>query len=410
MIHQNENEPHIPHILVVDDEDSIRSMISLLLSKRGFCVSCAACTTEAYALMDIQPFDVILTDVSMPGEDGISFLEQVHRKSPAVPVIIMTGFAELQMAVDAIKHSAFAFLHKPFDLDYLYREVTKAVEHTRLRKLEENYLAELERTVEQRTAELKNALSELDQARVARFKAIQEKSEFMSTISHEMRTPMNGVIGGLELLGDEPLTGIQREYLHLARQAADNMMELVNRLLTFSDGMTCGLKVKSKVIQTHEFFGKIAQQHNSGFSRKGLFFDMQVSPLAPSHFEADEELLKRLLDILLGNAFKFTDRGSVWLQVAPGEGTEQESSLQISVSDSGPGIPAVFLERIFEPFFQVDGSITRRFGGTGLGLSIAKQIAPLLDGELQVESTLGHGSTFHFRMKIVPGTVNTLNT
>lgn len=400
MDQQGVNEPEqAPHVLVVDDEESILSMISLHLSRRGFRVSTVPSATDAHVLVDHHAFDAILTDVSMPGENGIDFLERVHQKHPSVPVIIMTGYAQLEMAVKAIKHGAFAFLHKPFDFDYLFKEIKKAVDYTRLRKLEENYLTELEEIVSQRTAELKNALAELEQARVARFKTLQEKSDFMSTITHEMRTPMNGVIGSLELLAEEDLNGVQREYLQLARQSADNMMALVNRLLSFSDGVSRLPQIKTVTIATGSFFESIARQHRSGFSRKGLFFDMMISPLVPSHFVSDKDLLTRLLDILLVNAFKFTDRGSVWLQVSPGEGGEGEF-LHVSVSDSGPGIPGDLLERIFEPFFQVDGSITRRYGGAGLGLSIARQIAPLLEGEVQVESTIGHGSTFHFRMKL----------
>jgi signal transduction histidine kinase len=312
----------------------------------------------------------------------------------------MTGFAQLQTAVNAIKNGAFEFIQKPFDFIHLRQVIGKAVEFANLRRMEKNYREELEETVARRTDELKNAVTELDVSRAALLKAARDKSEFMTTITHEMRTPMNGVIGALDLLADADLSGSQREYLLLARQAADNMMELVDRMLSFSDGMARGSVACREELDLPLVLDTAALLHRPRFIEKGLSFDVDLAPAVPRRIKCDKEQFLRLLDILLGNALKFTDRGGVRLEVGPEPDDVPKAAIRVTVRDSGIGIPAGMQERIFDPFIQVDGSLTRRFGGTGLGLSIARQIALLLNGRLWAESTPEEGSNFIFVMQV----------
>lgn len=385
-----------PHILVVDDERDILQMVSMCLSQVQYRVSTATSAEDAYRLIEQDEFDAIITDVMMPGEDGIAFLGKVHRHLPCVPVIIMTGFAQLQMAVNSIKNGAFDFIHKPFDFAYLRKVIEKAVNYSKLLRMENDYRAELEQTVTQRTDELKIAVSQLDSARMALLKTANDKSEFMSTVTHEMRTPMNGVIGGLELLADAGLVGSQREYLLLARQAADNMMKLVDRMLSFANGVGPGT--------IHEAFDlpvaieAVTMGYRARFTEKGLSLDVHIAPAVPRRIRGNDEQFARLLEILLCNAYKFTEKGGARLDVTLDRMEGERAVIRVTVSDSGIGIPADMVERIFEPFTQVDGSSTRRFGGAGLGLSIARQIAQVLNGQVSVESSPGEGSCFHFVM------------
>src|SRR5665647_1920326 len=195
-------EQPMPHILIVDDEPDILQMVKLCLQKSHFRITCAGNVAEACRMLVLDQYDAIVSDVMMPGEDGIAFLGRVHESWADLPVILMTGHAQLQMAVDAIKNGAFDFVYKPFDFDYLRKIVMRAVNYRNLQRMEKKYRVELEQTVTQRTAELKESMAELDFARIALQQAAGDKSTFMSTISHEMRTPMNGVIGSLELLSD----------------------------------------------------------------------------------------------------------------------------------------------------------------------------------------------------------------
>lgn len=388
-----------PHILVVDDEQDILRVVTLCLEQFGYSASTATNTEEAYCLISNFEFDAIMTDVMMPGEDGIKFLAKIHQILPDVPIIIMTGFAQLHMAVDAIKSGAFDFIHKPFDFDYLSQVMRKAVTYTSLRRLEKNYREELEEAVSRRTEELKLALSQLDATRATLQKAASDKTEFMTTMTHEMRTPMNGVIGALELLADTELSGPQQEYLYLARQAAGNMMELVDRLLSFSGGVGRGPAVFHDVLDLPKTIESVALAHRPRFAAKGLSFDVQVASSVPSLIKCDSEQVTRMLDILLGNALKFTEKGGVSLEVSLERIEGRSALIQICVSDSGIGISPEMIEHVFDPFIQGDGSLHRRFGGAGLGLSIARQIAALFSGDIWAESTLGEGSRFYCRLR-----------
>ncbi|HEY3309891.1 MAG TPA: ATP-binding protein [Desulfuromonadaceae bacterium] len=388
-----------PHILVIDDEEDILRLIKIGLEQQsGYDVSTTISTEEAYCLISNFEFDVIMTDVMMPGEDGISFLAKVHQILPDVPIIVMTGFAQLQMAVNAIKNGAFEFIHKPFDLIYLRQVIRKAVTYASLRRMEKDYRIELEQAVTHRTDELKHALAQLEAMRATVLKASSDKTEFLTTITHEMRTPMNGIIGALDLLADADLSGSQLEYLCLARQSADNMMELVDRVLSFSSGVGRGHTASQELTDLPNAIESVAAAHHPHFTEKGLSFEVRLAPSMPRCIRCDSKQLTRLLDILLSNALKFTEKGGAALEVSLERIEEHHALICVSVSDSGIGIRPEMIEHVFDPFIQEDASLNRRFGGAGLGLSIARQITALFNGEIWAESTPGEGSRFCCRL------------
>jgi len=397
---QNAEQP-MPHILVVDDEPQIRQMISLCLQKSSFRVSCAENVAEACKMLVVEQFDAIISDVMMPGEDGISFLGRVHNSWPEIPVILMTGHAQLQMAVNAIKNGAFDFVYKPFDFDYLRKIVLRAVNYSNLQRLEKNYRAELEETVAQRTAERKASMVERDFARTELQQAAADKSIFMSNVSHEMRTPMDGVIGSLDLLADAGLTGAASEYLSMARQSAESMMVLINQLLSFN-----ALNIKGGGTFCHDLIDlrltlqSLVVEQRPLFVRKGLALSLLLAEDLPHQIWTDREKFCRLFEILLGNALKFTGHGTVSLEACRSCTDEDGDLLLCTVTDSGVGIPDGMLERIFEPFVQGDASFSRRFEGVGMGLSIARQNASLLNGRVWAEHVPVGGSRFTASIKI----------
>ncbi|MHB8057491.1 MAG: ATP-binding response regulator [Desulfuromonadaceae bacterium] len=393
-------EQKMPHILVVDDESGIRQMM-VLYFQDSFTVTCAENVEEACKKLVLEPFDAIISDVMMPGEDGLSFLGRVHDSWPEIPVILMTGHAQLQMAVEAIKKGAFDFVCKPFDFEHLRKIVTRAVNYRKLQRMEKNYRAELEETVARRTAELKQSMAELDFARTALQQVATDKSAFMSTVSHEMRTPMNGVIGSLELLAEEGLSGAASEYLAMARQSADSMMTLINQLLAFNAQSVHGAGAAHyELIDLPSTLRSIVAEQQPLFTRKRLALSLQVEDGLPQQIWTDREKLRRLFDILLGNALKFTGKGAVSLAVSRTCSAEDGDLLVCTFTDSGIGIPEGMLERIFEPFVQGDSSLSRRHEGAGLGLAIARQNAMLLDGHLCAEHVPAGGSCFTVTLKI----------
>lgn len=390
-----------PHILIVDDESDIRQMAAIFFKKIGFRISCAEDALEAWQILEQEQVDVIISDVMMPGEDGIEFLAKIRTSWPDIPVILMTGYAQLQMAVNAIKNGAFDFIHKPFDFDYLRKVVERAVNYAKLQKIEKNYRGELERTIAMRTAELQKAMLELDASRSALLKAATDRSTFMSTVSHEMRTPMNGVIGALELLKEEGLIGPAAEYLAMARQSADEMVVLIDQMLTFvhSSGQL-GL-IRYAVVNVGTLLKNLIAEQEPSFKKKGLSLSLHISSDVPENIWSDSEQFTRLLTILVANALKFTERGGVQLDVSCQEDEDGHKVLLCAVKDSGIGIPENMLERIFEPFVQCDGSYTRRYEGVGLGLAIARQIALLLGGRLWAEQRVEGGSCFMVSLNLV---------
>lgn len=389
-------------VLVVDDEVEISQMISLCLQKGNFQVICAENVADACRLLVVEPVDVIISDVMMPGEDGIVFLGRVHESWPDIPVILMTGHAQLQMAVNAIKNGAFDFVHKPFDFEHLRKIVMRAINYRNLKRMEANYRIELEDTVAKRTADLKEAMIELDFARTSLQQAATDKSTFMSTVTHEMRTPMNGVIGSLDLLAEEGLEGAASEYLAFARQSADNMLKLINQLLSFSDLSVHGSGINFRdLLDFKSFLHALVVEQQPAFTRKKITLSLQMTDDLPAQIWTDKEKLLRLCQILLGNALKFSEHGNVDLKVSRLSDNDDVEQILFTVTDSGIGIPEGMLERIFEPFVQGDGSLTRRHEGVGLGLVIARQIAALLNGRLWAEHIPEGGSRFKFAMKIL---------
>lgn len=393
----------IPHLLVVEDEQDIRRMVSQYLRKTGYAVSSVESAEAAYSMLESNSYDAIVADVMLPGQDGIELLGRVHRIWPETPVILMTGYAQLQMAINAVKNGAFDFIHKPFELDQLLKIINRAIEYTKLNRIEKKYRDELEETVSSRTLELKNAMIELDYLRTELLRVTSEKNNFMTNISHEMRTPMNGVIGALDLLADGTLVGTQAEYLEMARQAANNMLAMINQLLMFKSvaNLASGTSACYDLIDLKYFLDACIARIQDRYIDKGLYLKLRIANDVPGKIWIDKEQLSRLLEILLDNALKFTETGGALLEVSRVESANGGVLLEFSLTDSGIGIPEGMLERIFEPFVRVDGSLTRSCRGTGLGLSIARQYVQHLNGKLRVEQVDSGGSRFVVTLGVV---------
>jgi two-component system sensor histidine kinase RpfC len=226
--------------------------------------------------------------------------------------------------------------------------------------------------------------------------ANQAKRRFISVVSHEMRTPLNAIIGMADLLRDTPLNREQADMLQTLRSSSRMMLGLVEDVLDFSK-IEAGKVVLEKVdFDLHALVNSTCRILSAQAAGKGIDFVISIMPEVPPAVRGDPHYLRQVLVNLAGNAIKFTERGSVTVHVSAQSETEREVCLKFSIRDTGIGIPPEAQSRIFESFAQADQSTTRRFGGTGLGTTIAKQLVGLMGGKMGLESAVGLGSTFWF--------------
>ena len=230
------------------------------------------------------------------------------------------------------------------------------------------------------------------------------KSQFLANMSHEIRTPMNGVLGMTDLLLKSPLSAKQRHLAQTVYKSANSLLTIINDILDLSRIEASKFELEHNDFDLRETVETVVELLGESARRKGVSLDLFVSPGLPAVVTGDGGRLRQVLTNLVGNAIKFTHRGTVEVSVGPSNSqTGGEKVIEFIVRDTGIGIPPEKLQKLFQPFTQADASITRRFGGTGLGLHISSQLVRMMGGEVIIDSTPAAGTTVIVRVALPEG-------
>jgi signal transduction histidine kinase len=371
---------YTPKILIVDDEPRLCSSLKSLLSHQGYEAHTSTGGKQAMESLAGNGFDLVLLDIVMPDVDGYQVMDYMDRRSLETPVIFITGHASVDSAVSALRGGAYDYLRKPLDYEELLKTVADAIDQKR-RNNEGN-------EVSRRPLKAKEELEAVQRV----------KNELLARVSYTMRIPVNGVVGMAKLLLDTELTSEQHECAEMLRATAQSLLDMINGDLQLlqAEGDKFGLDIIDFDLPAtmEALYDLLAERA----LKKGLQFTFIVHPRVPSRLQGDPRRLRQILFNLADNAIKFTEKGQVVIRVSLDEETDTHVTLRFAITDTGIGIAADRMNRLFDNSpFQANASMRPRHRGTGLGLVISKELAEMMGGKIGIKSREGKDSTFWLR-------------
>lgn len=375
------------NILIIDDELGIREGCRQALEPQGFTVETAATLREGLRKIQEGDFDLVLLDVMMPDGRGIDLLAPIHEKDPDTVCVIITGYATVELAVEATKRGGYDFISKPFTTDLLLMTVNQGLERRRL-SLEAKRLQAIEREAEE-LAQAKANLEKLDKL----------KSTFMRTVAHELRAPVAAIHSYLTLV----LEGYadqekQKPMLERAEQRSRELLALIDDLLELAKVKDADAVVQAKMetLQMADILKDVSSLLKADAERKGVSFVVEIANRPCLQANADH--IRQLWTNLISNAIKYTPPGGRVVASL----REEDKRIVGSVEDTGIGIAPKDVPKIFDEFYRTQAAKELEPRGTGLGLAIVKQIIEMYGGTIEVESEPGKGSRFTFTLPQSP--------
>jgi len=379
--------PGAGNILVVEDEVGIRATLCAILEDAGYKVIGLDKGAEALEMIRNQPFNVVITDTRLPDVDGMEILELAKEIDPDVAVIVMTGYASLETAVEAVNEGAYAYFVKPANVDEMKTTIINALRQQRLSRENKRLVDDLQWS---------NKL--LFEANKQLKKTTDAKSVFLASMSHELRTPLNVIIGFSELMIDEvpgEINEEQRQCLNDVLSSSKHLLSLINEVLDLSKIESGKVELRLSNIVLTKVIESLKSTLMPILAPRKQSLDIEIEEGLPPVY-ADKAKLRQVFLNLLTNAIKYTSDGGK-LKI---EAVRDGDWCQVSVIDNGTGIKKEDQERIFEPFTQIDVLPQEKREGTGLGLALSKQLVEMSGGKIWVESEYGKGSQFTFTVPL----------
>ncbi|PKP53613.1 MAG: hybrid sensor histidine kinase/response regulator [Bacteroidetes bacterium HGW-Bacteroidetes-1] len=375
-------------ILIVDDR--LENLIALerLLAWPDIECMRAFSGNDALKLTLHHDFALAIIDVQMPDMDGYETVELMRsaKRTKYLPVIFVSAiYQEDFHIIKGIETGAVDFISKPIIPEILKGKVRVFLELFQQKQL----LAELLHEKEQINQALHEAKEKAELA-------TKTKSIFLANMSHEIRTPLNGVIGLTNILAKTKLNEEQKELVDMVISSGENLLSIINDVLDFSKIEAGQVKIEKNTFSLLCELGKVIKTMQFNANIKGINLLQSLDDNLPRYISSDPVRLKQILINLINNAIKFTQKGHVKLTCKPIE--DKNPMLRFEIQDTGIGISAEAIEKLFKEFSQADSTTTRRFGGTGLGLAISKNLVNLMGGSIGVESEPEKGSVFWFEI------------
>jgi signal transduction histidine kinase len=368
-------------VLLIEDNPADARFIEVMLAEStalDFRLTWAGNLTDGVRALQAGEFDVVLLDLGLPESTGLDTLERLRASTPLPTLVVFSGLTDEGVAVQALQSGAQDYLVKgQVDGPQLARSIRYALGRF-----------QTEEALRRRTQELSEAKERAEIANRA-------KSTFLACMSHDLRTPLNGILGFAQLLQmDGALDARQMTAVRAIRDSGEHLLALINDILDLAKIEAGKVELVPAEVEPRRLFETAVELiRMKAAQRNGLRVLCELSPGLPTKLNVDERRLRQVVLNLLDNAVKFTDTGHVRLCVEH----RSPSRLCVQVEDTGVGMGEEELARIFQPFEQV-GGVQRRGAGTGLGLVISRKFVQLMGGDLQVSSRPGAGTTFSFEV------------
>ncbi|HEV3096229.1 MAG TPA: response regulator [Candidatus Dormibacteraeota bacterium] len=391
-----ELEPR-PILLAIDDDPDNRAFLTKAVSKQGFEAVTAPNATQARRQLDGRRPALIFLDVQMPEESGLALLPQMLRDFPDAVVVMMTAYGSEQVAAEALRGGADDYIGKPIDLQRLRELLEHNLEKQRLRAERQSLVARLKdsnRYLMRQHAALRRADEEILQVNRQLEQSNRYKSEFLANMSHELRTPLNAILGFSEILLDVTMNltpGERTEFLRNIHSSGQHLLGLINDILDLAKIEAGKMELKAEEMRVADALQEVTAILEPMARQQGLQLSV-IGATEAGVIKADRSKFKQVLYNLLSNAVKFTPPpGQITITVK-----DAPDQLTVSVQDTGIGMKAEDLPKLFREFEQIDGSYTRRYQGTGLGLALCRRFVQMHGGRIWAESKFGKGSIFTF--------------